>query len=160
MTSMELIGLGLLLVGLLLAGIEMTMPGFGIAGVTAVVSLSAGVILSANSIGRGIMIVAVLVAILALMLFVVMQWLKKRKGAPWVLEEDVKGERNSLDLVDLRYLVGSKGTALTDLRPAGRGRLEGEDYDVLSDGTYIAKGSAIYVAQIHDRKIIVKESVE
>ena len=44
LTSMELIGLGLLLVGLLLAGIEMTMPGFGIAGVTAVVSLSAGVI--------------------------------------------------------------------------------------------------------------------
>ena len=46
-------------------------------------------------------------------------------------------------------LMGARGTALTDLRPAGTAVFEGRRVDVVSEGEYIAKGSAVEI--IEDR---------
>ena len=158
MTSMEIMGLVLLVLGLTLAGVEMCIPGFGVAGIGAVLCLGIGVILCARTVEQGLAIVLVLVVILALMLAATLFWLRRRKRGPLVLQEDVKGKAGFLDAEDLEYLVGREGVAHTDLRPSGKGQIQQIDFDVLSDGDYIDKGSAIVVVGIRGNKIIVRES--
>ena len=156
MTTYEMIGIALIIIGLFLAGFEMMVPGFGIFGISAVFSLAIGVLLCAETVKEGVIIIVFLIVLLAAMFTAAMFWLRKKQD-PWVLKEDVKGEENFRDPKDLAQLVGQKGISLTDLRPAGKGRIEGKDFEVLSDGMYIQKDAKIYVSAIHDRKIIVKE---
>jgi membrane-bound serine protease (ClpP class) len=54
-------------------------------------------------------------------------------------------------------LVGLEGTALSDLRPAGKANIDGRRLDVVTEGEYIEKGSAIVVTEVHGSRIIVRE---
>ena len=156
MNNMDITGLIMLVMGLILAGIEMTMPGFGIAGISGIILMGVGVVMLAETVTEGILIILALVVVLGIMLSVVMMWLKKRK-TPWILQGDVKGGEEIPDIKDLEVYVGRKGKALTDLRPAGMGRFEDKDLEVLSEGMFIEKGKDIVVSMIRDRKIMVKE---
>ncbi|MBR2812372.1 MAG: hypothetical protein IKD69_13425 [Solobacterium sp.] len=156
MNNMDITGLIMLVMGLILAGIEMTIPGFGIAGISGIILMGLGVVMLAETVTEGILIILALVVVLGIMLSVVMMWLKKRK-TPWILQGDVKGGEEIPDIKDLEVYVGRRGKALTDLRPAGMGRFEDKDLEVLSEGMFIEKGKDIVVSMIRDRKIMVKE---
>lgn len=62
----------------------------------------------------------------------------------------------------LAGLEGRDGEALTDLRPSGRALVDGQPYDVLTEGRYIEKGARLRVMQVSGNRIIVepKESGE
>ncbi len=51
--------------------------------------------------------------------------------------------------------VGDVGVALTDLRPSGKAKIEGEVYDVSTTGDYIDKGLRVTVYEKNGRKIKV-----
>ena len=51
--------------------------------------------------------------------------------------------------------TGMTGEALTDLRPAGKVALSGEELDVIADGAFIRKGSRIRVLRQDGMKIVV-----
>lgn len=53
-------------------------------------------------------------------------------------------------------LAGSAGESVTPLRPAGVVMINGQKYDVITDGDFIPKGERITVAQVEGSKIIVK----
>jgi membrane-bound serine protease (ClpP class) len=55
-------------------------------------------------------------------------------------------------------LLGTKGVALSTLRPAGKAEFDGKRYDVVTEGGYIEKGAAIEVVEIDGARIVVKES--
>jgi len=156
LNNMDITGLIMLVMGLILAGIEMTIPGFGIAGISGIILMGLGVVMLAETVTEGILIILALVVFLGIMLSVVMMWLKKRK-TPWILQGDVKGGEEIPDIKDLEVYVGRRGKALTDLRPTGMGRFEDKDLEVLSEGMFIEKGKDIVVSMIRDRKIMVKE---
>ena len=56
---------------------------------------------------------------------------------------------------DLAGLVGITGTAETDLRMAGKGRLQGRLIDVVSESEYIDKGTPIRVLQVEGIRVVV-----
>lgn len=158
MTPLEIIGIVLLLAGFVLVGIEMAVPGFGLPGVSGLISLVLGIIFLADSVSEGIVMAIIVIIILAIMLAVAMAILSSKKTkSPIVLREDVKGEQGFLESSDLEYLVGKEGTAITDLRPAGKGRFDGIGFDIVSDGSYIIKGSKIVICKIKDNKLVVTE---
>jgi len=158
MTTFEIIGVILLISGFVLVGIEMAMPGFGLPGISGIVSLVIGIILTADSVSSGIIMAIIVIVILGIMLAVAMTLLGSKKvKSPMVLREDVKGEHGFLESSDLEYLIGREGTATTDLRPAGKGKFDGIEFDILSGGSFINKGSNIRIYKIRDNKLIVKE---
>ena len=53
-------------------------------------------------------------------------------------------------------LTGRPGTAITLLRPAGTAEINGQRYDVVSNGGYIAAGTRIRVIQIEGSRIVVE----
>lgn len=157
MTTLEIIGIVLLLAGFVLVGIEMAVPGFGLPGISGLVSLVLGIIFTAESVSEGIIMAIIVIIILAIMLAVAMAILGSKKiKSPIVLNADVKGEQGFLESSDLEYLVGKEGIATTDLRPAGKGRFDGIDFDIVSNGSYINKGSKIVICKIKDNKLVVE----
>ena len=54
----------------------------------------------------------------------------------------------------MKYLIGKKGIALTDLKPSGKGEFDGVKLDVITVG-YIKKGTELTITEIKNNKIFV-----
>jgi membrane-bound serine protease (ClpP class) len=54
-------------------------------------------------------------------------------------------------------LVGSRGVAVTVLRPAGRAQIGDRLLDVVSDGPFIEQGSAVEVQDVVGNRIVVRQ---
>lgn len=158
MSVLEIIGIILLIAGFVLVGIEMGIPGFGVPGISGIICLAAGVLMTAKSLETGIIMVVVIIVLLTIMMVVIMTLLSSKKAkAPIVLKNDVKGEQEFLNASDMEYLIGKTGVAATDLRPGGKGSFDGIYFDVLTEGMYVKKGQGIKITRIKDNKIIVME---
>lgn len=53
--------------------------------------------------------------------------------------------------------LGSRGTAVSALRPAGKARLGKQYVDVVTEGEFITKGSRVEVLEIHGNRVVVGE---
>lgn len=60
---------------------------------------------------------------------------------------------------DLNILINKEGIATTDLRPSGIARIEGERYDVVTEGEYVEQDSEIVVLSITGNQIIVNPKI-
>ena len=97
MTTFEIIGMVLLIAGFILVGIEMAVPGFGLPGISGIISLVLGIIFTADTVSEGIIMAIIVIVILGIMLAVAMTILgSKKMKSPMVLREDVKGEQGFL----------------------------------------------------------------
>ena len=81
----------------------------------------------------------------------------KKIKPPIVLQEELKADKGYLSSSDLDYLVGKEGIASTDLRPAGKCDIDGVEFDVRSEGHYIAKGSKVQIIRVQGNTLIIKE---
>ena len=157
MEPLAMLGIGLLIAGFILVGIEMIMPGFGAPGITGIICLVGGILCTAGDLEQGLTITVIVVVILAVMLTIAMT-LFKRVKTPFILDTEIKAEKGYINASDLEYLVGKEGTAVTDLRPAGKCDIEGVEFDVRTEGRYIERGGRVRISRIHEHMIIVKEA--
>jgi membrane-bound serine protease (ClpP class) len=113
-----------------------------------------------NTMGLGI--IGGLATILLLMRFLP----KTRFGGFLILKEAVPAgasidgqvirAANPEDWEQISYL-GWEGDAVTDLRPAGKGKFRGKLIDIIAEGEFIPKGSAILVSKHEGSRIVVKK---
>lgn len=158
MEIVEIIGIILFIAGFILLGTEMVVPGFGVPGVSGIICLIIGVFLTADTVEEGIIILLIVLALLAVMLAVILKLLSSGKlKSPIVLKDELTTENGFISSNDLKYLLGKKGTASTDLRPAGRGSFDGVEFNVMSESQYITKGADIEIYKVEGSKLIVKE---
>ena len=150
------LGIVLLIIGFILVGIEMVVPGFGAPGISGIVCLIGGIIFTAKNIEEGLTITVIVVVILAVMMTVVMVFLKHVKS-PIILDTEIKSPQGYISVSDMEYLVGKEGMAVTDLRPAGKCDIEGVEFDVRTEGRYIMRGNKVIISRIHENMIMVKE---
>ncbi len=54
-------------------------------------------------------------------------------------------------------LIGQRGVALSDLRPAGKAEIGGVRYDVVTEGGYIEKGKTVVVSEVQGVRVVVRE---
>lgn len=156
MDILEIIGTVLLVAGFVLVGVEMVVPGFGIPGISGIVSLILGIMFTADSVEQGLTTTIAVVAVLAVMLTIALTIVKKLRPSI-VLDDSLKVEPGFLSNNDLNYLVGKEGTASTDLKPSGKCNIEGVEFDVRTEGKYILKGAGLIILRIHENTIIVRE---
>ena len=52
--------------------------------------------------------------------------------------------------------MGSKGVALTDLRPAGSARLDGQKVDVMTTGEHLEAGTRVRVVRVDGPSVFVR----
>ena len=154
--SMETV-VTLLLVGAVLLLMEIVLPGM-IAGLIGIGCVIAGVIVSFVKFGAdvaGLVALGSLIAIVAGFLV----WLKyfpgSRVGKLFVSETAV----GDLD-IEVPDIVGKEGSALCSLRPSGVVDIEGRRFDVVAEGGWIEKGSAVKVVSAGANRIIVRAIAE
>ncbi|NIO11172.1 MAG: hypothetical protein GTO40_25425, partial [Deltaproteobacteria bacterium] len=78
-------------------------------------------------------------------------------GRRLVLDKKLPAEEGyaSTPEEDRRWL-GKRGTAASDLRPAGIAHFNGERVDVVSEGDFIKAGQPIEVARVDGNRIVVR----
>lgn len=148
----------LFVLGFVLIGIEMYMPGLEGPGIAGTVSLLIGIFVVSDSIRDGVLITLLVLAVLVVMFIVIFKFLSKGgTNSPVVLKEELKTETGYTSSMRYDELIGKMGLAVTDLRPSGTGRFDGTEYDVVTDGKYINKGTNIVVFKVEGVRIVVKE---
>ncbi len=158
MEGLMVLGIVLFLVGFILLGIEMVVPGFGVPGISGIVCLIVGLFLTADTIEEGIIILLIILALLAIMFAIILKLLSAGKlKSPIILKDELTTESGFISSNDLNYLLGKKGTAATDLRPAGRGSFAGVEFNIMSESKYIMKDTPIEICKVEGSKLIVKE---
>lgn len=73
--------------------------------------------------------------------------------------EEAETIRRREALVDFRDLVGTRGTATTQLTPSGKARIGDLLVDVMADGEVIDRGAAIEVVEVRGSRVLVREVV-
>lgn len=161
MDGLTILGLLCLLAGFIFVGIEMVVPGFSVPGISGIVCLIAGVFLLADTVMEGFFITVIVLALLGILMAVMLYLLSKGKfRSPIILEEEQKSMEGYLSSSDLKYLLGKKGVAMTDLRPTGVGQIDGINFDVISEGNYISAGEPVEIIKVEGSKLIVRVSKE
>ncbi len=74
-----------------------------------------------------------------------------------VLEPPADDERE--DLADYSALIGAKGQAATDLRPAGKARINHELVDVIAEGEPLDSGTPVVVVEARGNRVVVRAAV-
>ncbi len=152
----------LFVMGLILIGVEIfAIPGFGIAGVTGILLMIAGLTLSMidnivfkfdSMAGFTALIKALFIVVVsALLSFLFSLYLSKKlfetrsfRLALHTVQETNKGFVG-VDSSIQKKMIGKTGVATTILRPSGKVEIDGEIFDAVSEVGYIEKGEEIKV---------------
>ncbi|QUI21944.1 hypothetical protein HZI73_06345 [Vallitalea pronyensis] len=156
MDTISIISFGLIVLGIILLTIEIVVPNFGIIGGLGIVSIVAGVVISAKSIGGGIITFLIILVITILLLIIIYKVLKK-KNRSVILHEDLKWDKQE---DDLKFFLGKQGITKTPLRPSGHADFDGVSIDVITKGQFIPKGCPVVVGEVKGNSIIVSEIKE
>lgn len=156
-------------VGLLLFEI-FVFPGFGIAGISGIVLIVTGLVLSlvgnvhfdftpvdGGEIGRALTTVAV--GLFGGLVFVV--YMSTKIGSKGALQKialsttlDNQSGYIGVSMIE-KELVGKTGTTRTALRPSGKVEVEGKVYDAVSEQNFIEKGTQVQVVRYETGQIYV-----
>jgi membrane-bound serine protease (ClpP class) len=163
----------LLLIGVLLLGVEVfVLPGFGVAGISGLLFIAAGLVLSFQGFvvpdpsfpWEGKLLMKNLAHVLGsfmlaffislfLIRFVLPQFSKIVNG-PYL---DATLERSHVDVTTALGLEpGDTGLAHTFLRPAGKVMINDKKIDAITRGDFIEQGTMIVIDKIDQNRVIVK----
>jgi membrane-bound serine protease (ClpP class) len=153
----------ILVLGFLLILTEVFVPGL-ILGILGVSLLVVGVVLSFREFGgtAGAWVFAGTAAgVFGVFLTGLKILPRTRVGRKLLLSEKVEGGPHDQAAEQERQrLLGREGAALTDLRPAGKGQIDGKRWDVVTDGGYIVEGESFRVVRVEGSRIVVTQTAE
>lgn len=143
----------LLVIGILAIVLELLMPGFDgfISGIVGILALIASGVLAL--IQGYWFFVAITVVVLATMIFMLFQFIRRKQFHGKIVLTENLGE--DLPDIDLSGLVGKEGKTTTILRPYGEADIGGVRIEVCSDGAMIDRGANVKVIETKANKVIV-----
>ena len=148
----------MLLVGVGLLVFEMYVPGFGVPGISGIALLVVGFVLLGPTLAQGLVLFAILAAILCVALSICLYSASKgRLSKSKLVLNDVAVPADTAENNDLNYFIGREGVTHTALRPAGIGEFDGVKLNVVSDGEFIGKDKRIRVLSVEGNRIVVCE---
>lgn len=161
----------LFIIGVVALALEVfVIPGFGIAGIIGIIALVlsfGGAMVHSDSI-TGISMdsvkTAAITLFVAIALTVLLAWYLTSKFAPkrfqrvGALTQELTAKEGFVG-VDMTpaAIIGHRGYALTDLRPAGKVKIDGTTYDATSTGEFIASHSEVIVVRYEAAQIYVEK---
>ena len=143
--------------GIICMVIEMFEPGIGIFGAAGLIIMVIDIFVLAENVVQGFVLFALL-ALLVTVLFVIMMVLTSYGIIPkkLVLTDSTENRKGYTAVTESDVKEGDEGTALTQLRPAGKARFGEKTVDVVSDGEFIESGTKVTVISVVGNKMTVK----
>ena len=164
-TQMSWVSALLFILGVVLLFVELFVPGFGFFGFAGCGSIIAGIvvrIVDGLNFTQSLMLILMVLAFLGLMSFIMVQSVKHGllgKSGLFERGSTLSVNHNIADK-QTRKLVGKSGKTITNLNLAGKAKIRGKIYDVVSQNSYIEKGSNIKVVKVEGNSIVVRKWFE
>lgn len=165
----RLAGLGELLlfaIGVILLAVEIFfIPGFGIAGIAGTALIFIGLYLSLmgsipdpEDFTRATYTIGWSILFTFIAGYIIIRTFPKTQLFNKLTLETVESTTEGFTSAEtLSALVGKKGIALNNLRPAGKADINGSRMDVVSEGEYIERDTPIVISEVHGSRIVVKK---
>ncbi len=166
-----ILGLGLLAVEIFV------IPGFGIAGISGIILVLAGLILAlvqniyfdftfaADKDILKAMVVVVSSFIISIVLIFVSgrQMIRSKLFQKLVLHDALQKPITRADKISSPVevavnMVGKTGKSLTPMHPSGKVTIDGDVYYAITEGEYIDKDTGIIVIEDHNNKLVIRKS--
>lgn len=151
--------IGLFVLGLILLLIEVfVIPGFGITGVLGLIGMAVGIIMAFGNVKAGL--IGFTIALTASIVAIVLLWqriVSSRFFKKLILTHREEQSLGYQGPRDFQHLLGKSGITLTPLRPAGTALIDGERYDVVSEGGFLDPDTPIHVIRVEGTRIVVRE---
>ena len=162
-------------VGLILIAVEIfVVPGFGITGISGITLAFSGLVLSLiknvdftfEHVNSGDLLAALLTVLIgtvggigfAVYLSQKMFTAQTGQFSHLSLHEVMRKEDGYLGVdPEILHLKGKRGVAITTLRPSGKIRIEGKNYDALAESGMIDKGTEIVVTRVETAQLYVEK---
>ena len=157
MSDSLLLPIILQLVGVVVIIAEVILPSFGILTIVALGVFGYSLFMVFQDISKAAGF-AFLAADLVLIPVLVILGLKLLARSPVTLRKTLSREEGvSSQSSDLDSYIDMQGTAVTDLRPAGKAIINGKRVDVVTRGEYYEKDATIIVTAVTGNQIIVRK---
>ncbi|RRN73259.1 nodulation protein NfeD [Peribacillus simplex] len=150
--------LAMFIIGVILVLVEFFIPGgiIGLLGFTAIVGSL--FLASGDPVHMTIsLLIAVTVSILVFILLVKVFGKQMKFFRKMILTDATKTEQGYVSNPNRVDLLGVEGKALTDLRPSGTALIKDERVDVVTEGSFISKGSSIMIVKVEGSRVVVRE---
>lgn len=164
-TQMQWVAALFLILGVVLLIVEMFVPGFGVWGICGIVSLVVGIIIRicqglnlTQSLSLILVVLGFFVFVVGFMIYGAQYGILGKSGL-FERRSTLSSDYNKVDK-HVRKLVGRSGKAITSLDLAGKAKIKGKIYEVVSISSYIEKGANIKVVEIKDNTIMVRKWFE
>jgi membrane-bound serine protease (ClpP class) len=144
-------------IGLLLLALEVMIPG-GILGIAGGVLLFSGCILSFITLGTTAGIIAITLTVLAAILLFYIQFKvlpNTRMGKRFFLKNAISGSSSEFK-TNARDLIGKTATSVTVLSPSGLVKIDGKQYEALSQSGQLPINTELEVIAANSFQLTVK----
>lgn len=161
-------------IGLILIALEIfVIPGFGVAGISGIILVFSGLVLSmidniifefefhtADALSA-VLKSLLLVSVSVLMSFILSIYLSKKlltsSAFSWIVLNSTQQKEDGFIGVDTnqKEMIGKSGVAFTDLRPSGKVEIDDEIFDAISEIGFVSKGENIKVIDYKSGQLYV-----
>ncbi len=150
--------IAMFIIGVIFVIVEILTPTVGIfAGVGIAAILYSLILAMGGDINAMYMMAAALVVSVVIFAVIIKKLPTSRLWNKLVLKNASTATEGYVSTVDYSPYLGKEGTALSELRPSGTADIGGSPVDVISEGSFITKGSRIRVVKVEGVRIIVRK---
>ena len=148
-----------LLLGAGLMILEIFLPGFGLPGISGILFIAVGVVLTA--VQHGLLLAVVVLLVVIALLALVLSWVMRSAAKGECHSEIFLSEKDELSSrQDMQVLVGKQGRTTSVLRPAGIGDFDGVRLNVVTEGGFIERDTPIEIVSVDGARIVVRLKAE
>ncbi|WIW69766.1 MULTISPECIES: NfeD family protein [Anaerosinus] len=154
----SLFEIALFLVGIIFVVIELLTPSIGLFAGIGVICVLYSFIMALGGDSTAIYLLVIsIIASLILFGFIVKKLPSSKLWSKVVLKDMETSTAGYVSADDHQFLVGKSGVILTELRPSGTALIENKKIDVVSEGSYIEKGTNVKVVAVFGSRIVVRQ---
>lgn len=147
----------LLVLGIGFIIFELLTPSFGIFGILGIAGVIISLTMASVDLAAGLRSIGIAVLVTVIVVLLLGKSLNKRGlWSKLILQEDLSTEEGTTRLEERISLVGRQGMTQTQLRPAGVAVIDGQRYDVVSEGSFIERGTQVEVIFAEGTRIVVR----
>lgn len=148
-----------LIAGIGLIVLEVFLPGFGVPGISGLVLMTIGLVLTMTNYGA---IAALGMLIITIAIVTIAVSLSLRSASKGKLSESnlflKSNDAFKAAPEDMKVFMGKTGIARTDLRPAGIAEFDGVRLDVMTEGDYIEMDTEVTITRVEGGRIVVRRA--
>ncbi len=150
--------IAIFIVGIIFIIVEILTPTVGILAAVGIVAILYSLVLAmGGDINAIYMMVLALVVSIIIFVIIIKKLPSSKLWQKVVLTNTSSSEKGYVSAVDYSRYLHKEGIVLSELRPSGTAKIDGDLLDVISEGSFIGKGEKIRVIKVEGVRIIVRK---